>query len=359
VTTGTRSIDLDALRRDLISRADLLFRECWGDPRNPHAIRWRPARRKTGDDPRRMVMQGPQRGLWYDSRTGQGGDLFDFLAIERLGLDAARMDFCRVLEEAGQWLGTAPVLPVPVSDEPCAPHDQDVEAELRAVLAIAEPLSGRPLRYWSETRRLDLPPPDTILRLPGVALARRPKGSLLPFAKREAVVVLGRDVRGTVCAIQRIILVRGGIERDPTLPKFALGPIGLYPPFFPARSRDVARGILILAEGPETAGAIWSATGARVLVCGGSIARRLRTLSPLATVIVAVESDAPENAASRALTRAVAEARANGARIGVLNCGGAPGSGFDAADLIREEGGRAEIRARVARLADRLHLQLR
>ena len=359
MTTGTRSIDIDALRRDLVSRADLLFRECWGDPRNPHAIRWRPARRKPGDDPRRMVMHGPQRGLCYDSRSGQGGDLFDFLAVERLGLNAARMDFYRVLEEAGRWLGTAPGLPVPVPDEPRAPHDQDVEAELRAVLALAEPLSGRALRYWFETRRLDLPPPDTILRLPGGALARRPKGSLLPFAEREAVLVLGRDVRGTVHAVQRIILSRSGLERDPALPKFALGPIGLFPPFFLARPHDVARGVLILAEGPETAGAIWSATGARVLVCGGSIARRLRTLSPLATVIVAVEADATDNPALRALTRAVAEARANGARISVLNCGGSPGSGYDAADLIREEGGRAEIRTRVARLADRLNRRLR
>ena len=354
-----RGSDLGALRRDLVARADLLFRECWGDPRNPHAIRWRPARRKPGDDPRRMVMKGPHRGLWYDSRSGQGGDLFDFLAVERFGLNDARMDFCRVLEEAGRWLGTVPVLPLAPPSEPCAPPDLDAEAELRAVHAVAEPLPGRSLRYWCETRHLDLPPTSTILCLPDGALSRRPKGSLLPFAEREAVLVLGRDVRGAVRAIQRIILVRGGIERDPTLPKFALGPIGLFPPFFPARSRDVARGILILAEGPETAGAIWSATGARVLVCGGSIARRLRMLSPLATVIVAVEADAPDNSASRALTRAVAEARANGARIGVLNCGGSPGSGFDAADLIREEGGRARLRLLVARIAARLHLRLR
>ena len=359
MTTGIRSIDLVALRRELICRADLLFRECWGEPRNPYAIRWRPARQKPGDDPRRMFMQGPQRGLWYDSRSGQGGDLFDLLAVERLGLNTARMDFCRVLEEASRWLGTAPVLPGPFTAEPRAPSNCNIDEELRAILAAAQPLSDRPLRYWSETRRLDLPPSSTILRLPGGALSRRPKGSLLPFAEREAVLVLGRDVRGTVHAVQRIILAYGGIERDPALPKFALGPIGLFPPFFPARPHDVASGILILAEGPETAGAIWSATGARVLVCGGSIARRVRMLSPLATVIVAVEADAPDNPASRALTRAVAEARANGARIGLLNCGGAPGSGFDAADLIREEGGRTEIRTRVARLADRLHLQLR
>jgi len=351
--------ELDTLRRDLVARADILFRDCWGDPSNPHAIRWRPARRKPGDDPRRMMMQGPQRGLWYDSRSGHGGDLFDFLAVERLGLNAAKMDFCRVIEEANQWLGTAPVLQGPVADEPRLPTSRNIDEELRAMLAAAQPLSGRPLRYWCETRHLDLPPSFTILRLPGGALSRRPKGSLLPFAEREAVLVLGRDVRGTVCAVQRIILAQGGIERDPALPKFALGPIGLFPPFFPARSRDAARGILILSEGPETAGAIWSATGARVLVCGSSIVRRLRMLSPLATVIVAVEADAPDNPAARALTRAVAEARATGARIGLLQCGGAPGSGFDAADLIREEGGRARLRSLVVRLADRLHLRLR
>lgn len=349
--------DLDTLRHDLVARADVLFRDCWGDPRNPHAARWRPARRKPGDDPRRMMMQGPQRGLWYDSRSGQGGDLFDFLAVERLGLAKAQADFPRVLEEAGRWLGRSPALLTPCPRNIEKPPDLDaaVSAELRAILSAAEPLTGRALRYWTETRHLDLPPQRTILHLPGDALSRRPPGSLLPFADREAVLILGRDVHGSARAIQRIILARDGIGRDLDLPKFALGPIGTFPPFFVARSRDVARGILVLSEGPETAAAIWSATGARVLVCGGGIARRVRDLTRLATVILAVEADAPDNPSAQALTRAVAEARAAGAVIGLLRCGGSPGSGYDAADLIREEGGRVRLRMLVSDLADRLH----
>jgi len=298
--------DLDTLRRDLVARADILFRDCWGDPRNPNAARWRPARRKPGDDPRRMMMQGPQRGLWYDSRSGQGGDLFDFLAVERLGLTKAQAGFPRVLEEAGRWLGRSPAL---LTSRPCSiekPPDLDavVSAELLAVLAAAELLTGRALRYWTETRNLDLPPRRTILRLPGGALSRRPPGSLLPFADREAVLVLGRDVHGSPRAIQRIILAQDGIGRDSALPKFALGPIGTFPPFFAA---------------------------------------------------VAVEADAPDNPSAQALTRAIAEARAAGAVIGLLRCGGAPGSGYDAADLIREEGGRARLGTLVADLAARLH----
>jgi len=91
-----------------------------------------------------------------------------------------------------------------------------------------------------------------------------------------------------------------------------------------------------------------------VLVCGGGLARRVRGLSYLSTVIVAMEADAPENPTRKALVRAVAEARANGARVGLLDCGGKPGSGFDAADLIRQEGGRQVLRKRIARLARRL-----
>ena len=349
--------DLDTLRRDLVARADILFRDCWGEPRNSHAVRWRPARRKPGDDPRRMMMQGPQRGLWYDSRSGQGGDLLDFLAVEHLGLAKAQADFPRVLEEAGRWLGRSParLTPRPRNIEKPPDLDAAVSAELRVVLAAAEPLAGRALRYWTETRNLDLPPRRTILHLPGDALSRRPPGSFLPFADREAVLILGRDMHGSVRAIQRILLARDGIGRDPALPKFALGPIGTFPPFFAARSRDAARGILVLAEGPETAGAIWSATGARVLVCGGGIARRVRELTRLATVILAVEADAPDNLSARALTRAVSEARAAGAVIGLLGCGGPAGSGYDAADLIREEGCRTRLRMLVVDLADRLH----
>ena len=353
---GTRCPDLAALRQSLVARADLLFREYWGDPRNPHAARWRPVRCKPGDDPRRMVMQGPQRGFWYDSRSGRGGDLFDFLAVERLGLDAARSDFARAMAEAGCWLGsTATQLahcPPPIETPKPAPS---VATELRTILAVAEPLTGRALRYWVETRSLDPPSWRTIRRLPAGVLSRRSRGSPLPFAEREAVLILGRDVQGTVRAIQRIILSRDGIGRDPDLPKFALGPIGTFPPFFSAQSRDAARGILVLAEGPETAGAIWSATGARVLVCGGGIARRVGDLSRLAMVILAVETDALDSPSARALTRAVAEARAAGAVIGLLRCGGPPGSGYDAADLIREDGGRARLRTLVADIADRLH----
>ena len=353
-----RDTDLDTLRRDLVARADLLFRECWGEPRNPHAIRWRPARCKPGDDPRRMVMQGSERGLWYDSRNAQGGDVFDFLAVERLGLDAARTDFARVLAEARHWLGCVPSsLSVPCPAPARIPRHpaSSLSADLRAVLAVAEPLAGRSLRYWVETRGLDPPPPRTVLHVPGGALSRRPRGSLLPFAEREAVLVLGRSPSGDVHAIQRIILARHGTGRDPDLPKFALGPIGTVPPFFAAQPRDAARGILVLAEGPETAGAIWSATGARVLVCGGGLARRVRGLTRFATAIIAVEADAPGNPAARALARTIAEARAAGAVIGLLRCGGSPGSGYDAADLICEDGGRARLRALVAGIADRLH----
>ena len=347
------------IRRALQERAEGLFLDLWGEPRNPRAWRWRPRRKKRGDDPRRMAMRGPERGLWYDSARGQGGDLLDLLAIERLGLPDARRDFRRVLEEAASWLGTSVPTHYIYGAARRRGSGETVDAgtaldDIHAVLSVAEPLAGRALRYWTATRGLDPPPARTVLHLPGGALERRPKGSRLPFAEREAVLVLGRDVRGEVRALQRILLAPGGITRDPDLPKFALGPIGEYPPFFPPRRHDAARGILVLAEGPETAAAISSAAGARVLVCGGGLARRVRGLSRLATVIVAMEADAPDNPALRSLIMAVAEARVTGARIGLLDCGGAPGSGFDAADLIREEGGRQALRDRITRLARRL-----
>ncbi len=352
---GADRPDLDAIRRDLVSRADILFRECWDEPRNPNAVRWRPARRKPGDDPRRMVMQGPQRGLWYDSMKEQGGDLFDLIAVERLGMADAQADFPRVVEEVSQWLGAASI-PASPPDHPNALQSvSDIEVEREAVLDVLEPLDGHALQYWTETRGLDPPPGQVVMRLPPGVLTRHPNGSKLPFAEREAVVVLGRDLFGNVQAFQRILLIPGIARRDPALPKFALGAIGQFPPFFPSRPRDTARSILVFAEGPETAAAIWSASGARVLVCGGGMARRVRGLSRLATVIVAVEADAPDSPAARALAKAVSTARANGARLALLSCGGEPGSGFDAADLIREEGGRTRLRALVAHLADRLH----
>ena len=108
VVTLHDPVDATWLRRALRDRAEDVFLDLWGEPRNPSSLRWRPRRSRPGDDPRRMVMRGAQRGLWYDSARGQGGDLLDLIAVERLRLPDARGDFRRVLEEANRWLGTPP-----------------------------------------------------------------------------------------------------------------------------------------------------------------------------------------------------------------------------------------------------------
>lgn len=343
---------IEEIRRGLLDRAEDIFREVWGPPRNPNAARWRPARKRHGDDPRRMVMHGAQRGLWFDSMRVVGGDLLDLYAIEKLGMEKARADFRVVIGEVARWLGTTPRQVVPLHlGRASGRASAEVEDELAAVLEIAEPLAGRALSYWTIARNLDEPPSGTIMRIPQGALTRRPKGSILPYAEREAVLVLGRDRAGNVRAFQRIILERTGIERDRSCPKFSLGPIGTYPPFFAGRKE---RSILVYAEGPESAGAMWSATGSRVLVCGGAMARRVRELPPFASVILAVEADAPDNPAWVSLVRSIRQARAGGAVIGLVDCGGEPGSGFDAGDLIRQEDGRHRLKHETARIAERV-----
>lgn len=346
-----RYLDAQVVRRDLTARAEMLFQAIWGEPANPRAAVWRPKRKKPGDDPRRMAMRGNRRGLWHDAVADRGGDILDFVATGLCGMSRAREDFLRVLETATDWLGApSPYLDPIRSTQPPA-LDEPLDALLGEIADALRPLDGRALSYWRDVRGLDPSPGGLAMRLPAGALARRPSGSRLPYAEREAVAVLGRDRQGRIRALQRIILRPGGVVRDPRLPKFSLGPISAWPPFFASRPFDAARGVLVLAEGPETAAAIWSASGARVLVCGGSMAGRVRRMGRLSNAIIAVDADAPDSPAAQTLTSALMAGRSQGARLRLLRCDGPPCSGYDAADLIREAGGRDRLRALVAEAA--------
>ena len=335
------------LRREAAAHADRLFVMAWGDPRSPRAHIWRPRKDGVGDDPRRMIMTGPDRGLWYDSARCIGGDIFDFVAVHVCGLAAAKADFPRVLAEIAACLGTGGRRPAP--PPVAAPASlPDETARLDDALAMIEraatPLAGPALAYWTRARGLSVPPDDLVMRLPRGALTRQPAVMKLPYASAEAVLIMGRDRRGALRAVQRILILPDGRDRDRNRPKFSLGPVKQFPPTFPARADDAALGLPVLAEGPESAGAIWSAAGCATVVCCGGFGAQLSRLSPGDRAVLAIEADARGCPARTALAKAVLTARARGVILALWRLDEAAGSKIDAADIIRGDQGAQRIR---------------
>ena len=78
-----------------------LFRASFGEPVAARSAEWRA--RESGAIA--MKMRGPSRGLWTDHRSGEGGDLLDLVARSFCGLNAARDDFPKVMQEAIRFTG--------------------------------------------------------------------------------------------------------------------------------------------------------------------------------------------------------------------------------------------------------------
>lgn len=79
----------EAVKVAAIDRAEELFRLAWGEPHKTAKRQWR-ARDSSA---RAMWMQGPKRGKWHDFKSGAGGDILEFVAVEFCGLSSARDDF--------------------------------------------------------------------------------------------------------------------------------------------------------------------------------------------------------------------------------------------------------------------------
>jgi putative DNA primase/helicase len=118
-----------------------------------------------------VVLDSEKAGLWTDRATGDGGDIFDLIAVN-LGADA-HTDFPRVMQHAADLLGQAQQVPlrsagkskkeVPVDDlgPATAKWDYtDSEGKLIAIVYRYDPPGGKKeFRPWDVKRR-KLAPPD-------------------------------------------------------------------------------------------------------------------------------------------------------------------------------------------------------
>lgn len=333
--------DLERVKQAAIDRADDLFRQAWGEPLKAAKREWRS---REGGKNSGMVMQmhGGKRGLWTDHKSGTGGDILDFIAVQFLGLQRARDSFPRVIDEAARLCGVNRDGPAPdlskleaqrsareAAGRAQEEQDAQTRAELvRALVALSGPLEGTPAETYLAGRGIDALPPGMgfLPPVPGKGVLHPGKAALVAWATDEA---------GTVRGGQRILVNLDGTPAQETPRKPAFGAIGGFPCRFPAQAPG---GPLVVAEGPETAAAIWRATGFEVWAVFGAGQFAAAPLPIGRKVILCPDRDAPASQAADAFERACLEHAARGHDLWIAEAPEDEGSKRDLNDTLQRAG---------------------
>lgn len=169
----------ESLRTDLVARLDTILATLFP------AGKKRKGKFLIGDvlgspgDSLEVVLDGEKAGLWTDRATGDGGDIFDLIAVH-LGADA-HTDFPRVMQHAADLLGQAPAVPSRKTKKKEAPVDDlgpatakwdylDAAGQLIAIVYRYDPPNGKKeFRPWDVKRRKMAPPdPRPLFNQPGM-----------------------------------------------------------------------------------------------------------------------------------------------------------------------------------------------
>lgn len=329
---------VQAVKEAAIDRAEELFRLAWGEPQQPAARQWR----AKDSSARAMWMQGHKRGRWHDFKSGAGGDVLELVAVEFCGLSSAADDFRRVLEEAARLCGistdAAPNLAQlearKAERKRAADVAQEAEEAQRAATvaglqARAQETAKSPAEAYLRGRAIDAFPAGPLAYLPPVP------GMAVLHPQWPALVVWAQDDFGRIMGGQRILICEDGSKAPEGPRKFSFGKISGFPARFPAR---VENSPLCIAEGPETALAIWQATGFEVWAVL-SVNFFETAPAPLnRQVILCPDCDAPDSPAAKAFERGCMELAGRGCEVWIARAPEPEGSKRDLADTLQEQG---------------------
>jgi hypothetical protein len=334
-----RPFDATQIKDALIDRAEALFRDAWGEPERASARHWR-ARESSA---RWMDMQA-QRGRWFDHKAGQGGDVFEFFAVQFCGLNRAGDDFARLLAEAARWAGIDAAEPFDRAELEARQAARRIEAErteaaeARAKAATvaelrrqAQPMQGSPAAAYLAGRGIAAESwPETVSYLPPVKSC---KGVRSP--DRAALAVWATDDAGNVMGGQRVLILADGSKAPDDPRKSSFGSTGPYPARFPTR---IEGGPLCVAEGPETALAIWQATGFEVWAVFGASGFEPAPVPTGRKVVFCPDRDAPDSPAGRTFQKAIEAHAARGVQVWIAEAPEPEGSKRDLADTLQRAG---------------------
>ena len=335
------------VREALLDRAEDLFVKVHGSPVRPGAAKWNPKSQASFE----MQMKGPRRGLWFDHKIGEGGDLLDLVAMEICGLSAAKADFPRVLEAAARYAGLSTEARIDTSTLEARQAQRAREAEaakaeieaaraslVESLVELAAPASGSPGAAYLASRAITDMPEAQLACLPPV-----PELEVVG-ARHAALVVWATDGDGRIMGGQRILVQEDGVRVDTEIRKPSFGTVSGHPARFPARTPD---GPLVVAESPEAALSIWQATGHETWAVFGVSGFATAPLPDDRDVIFAPDRDAPDSPAGLAFRKALAQHVANGARLSIAVAPEPSGSKSDLNDTHQRAGAEA-VRAAIA-----------
>ncbi|MCY4306339.1 MAG: AAA family ATPase [Aestuariivita sp.] len=366
------------LREALWARAETLFEIAFGPPVNRREREWR------AKENRAVAMQvyGEKRGLWSDHSAAHGGDLFDLVGRHFLGLESARQDFPRVLEQTAQFCGlsTSDLRPdqhkvnqleksrvqreaeVKVIEEQERKRRQELVSEVQ-VIANNINRSGDVVEIDSmhvldcaavaylQSRGIHKVPVEGLSFMSGQSFATSSCG--LIEARHDALVVWAYDKNGVVTGGQRILVNRDGTKVDTDVRKPSFGQIRGSIARFSAISDGAPHCPLVIAEGPESALSIWQATGYETWAIFGVSGWKSAPIPANREVILAPDRDASTSPAGMAFRKALAYHLGQGCDLKVACAPETIGSKKDLNDTDMRAGSEAVANAiknaRVAR----------
>lgn len=350
----------ESVRYALVERADDLFRQYIGAPVRTGSHDWRTKGRSSFS----MDMRGEKRGLWNDHASGEGGDIFDFVAVHICGLTSARADFPRVVAKGAALVGLtqetkidhAAIAARRAEREAQGRKAENAEAKQRAELTTrliekALPVQGSPAAAYLAGRGITELPSDGLAFLPPVPELAGP-GMMHP--KHPALVIWAKDDTLSRKGGQRILIDVDGRKVDlpddtPRKPTFAAAQGN--PARFPHR---VEGGPLCVAEGPESALSIWQATGFETWAVFGVSNWASAPLPRDRKVILSPDRDAPvgtypegsedakrKESAARSFNAAVQHHLAAGVDLWIAEAPEPEGSKRDLNDTLMRAGNEA------------------
>lgn len=329
----------DFVKAALLDRTEELFRAVWGEPVRAAGKEWR----AKSSSALAMTMQGPKRGVWTDHRTGEGGDLFDLIAVNMLGLASAGDDFPRVVKEAAAWAGLSAdhVPDLKALEQAKAKRDRaaQIEAEQEAkakaalvelIKASAQKIEGTPAQAYLNRRGLHTLPAQGMAYAPPL----KPRKGLLHHSY-AALVVWATDGGGHVTGGQRVIVMPDGSKPPEESRKPSFGAIHGNPARFPAQ---IEGGPLYIAEGPESALSVWLATGRETWAVFGSAGWKAAPLPMGRQIILCPDRDAEGSPAQIAFAEAVAFHIEAGRNVWIAEAPEPEGSKADLNDTLQRAG---------------------
>lgn len=278
-----------------------------------------------------VVTMSGTTGRWHNKSTDDRGDVFGLWA---LGMNTdTRNDFPSVLSSLGNFLGVSPVggavdesariqqraeVQRRKLERQAKAEKEQAEADaldfenLDLIQAGAMPIKGTPAAVYLRSRALDpeIIPQDFCSYIPAGAVPKHRRGMLASDA--AAVAIWARDASGAVVGCQRILIDDQGRKAPAknqdggAVSKAVTGRGDGVFIRLPSRDNDALAGALCIGEGPETALAIWQASGAETwCVFGVSGFGRLGEMLPRdRAVILCPDNDAKGSPAEKAFRKA-------------------------------------------------------